>query len=163
VSTDDRDAMAFGGARDQDAGHASLADRFRRHADALARGGRSPLCIELMRGAAADLDRGGVVRELFDGVPAPPGSVPALRLLAALHRLVLAGRAPELALHYPSAGGTRPAAGAWPRAADCLRERFDEVRERLTLTVQTNEPGRATVLYGALLWLGAWRSGPAAG
>jgi hypothetical protein len=111
VSTDDRD---FGGARDRDAAaRASLADRFRRHADALARGGRSPLCIELMRGAAADLDRGGVVADLFAGIASPPGSVPALRLLAALHRLVLAGSAPRLAAHYPSAGGTRPPAGAW--------------------------------------------------
>lgn len=152
MSTDDRD---YGGGRDQDAAvHASLADRFHRHADALARGGRSPLCIELMRGAAGDLDRGGVVSELFAGIPSPPGSVPSLRLLAALHRLVLGGRAPRLAAHYPSAGGTRAPGGAWPLAADCLRERFDEVRERLTLTVQTNEPGRAAVLYGALLWLG---------
>jgi hypothetical protein len=148
------DVTPFGGARDIDGAHLSFADRFRRHADAIARGGRSPLCIELMRGAAADLDRGGVVRELFDGIPTPPGSVPALRLVAALHWLVLAGRAPQLAARYPSAGGTDPPAGAWPLAAACLRERFDEVRERLTLTVQTNEPGRAAVLYGALVWLG---------
>jgi hypothetical protein len=147
------DVTPFGGARDQDAAQASLAERFRRHADAFERGGRSPLCIELVRNAAADLERGGVVCELFDGIPTPAGSVPALRLLAALHRLVLAGRAPQLAAHYPSAGGTQPPAGAWPLAAACLRERFDEVRERLTLTVQTNEPGRAVVLYGALLWL----------
>jgi hypothetical protein len=147
------DVTAFGGARDYDTAHLSLADRFRRHADAFARGGRSPLCIELARGAAADIEHGGVVRELFDGIPTPPGSVPALRLLAALHRIVLEGRAPQLATHYPSAGGTQPPAGAWPLAAACLRERFDEVRERLTLTVQTNEPGRAAVLYGALLWL----------
>jgi hypothetical protein len=127
------DVTPFGGARDQDAAQASLPERFRRHADAL--------------------ERGGVVCELFGGIPTPPGSVPALRLLAALHWLVLAGRAPELAAHYPSAGGTRPPAGAWPLAAACLRERFDEVRERLPLTVQTNEPGRAVVLYSALLWL----------
>jgi hypothetical protein len=149
----DADSTPFGGARDQDAVRASLAERFRRHADAFERGGRSPLCIELVRGAAADLERSGVMAALFDGISTPPGSVPALRLLAALHRLVLAGRAPQLAAHYPSAGGTLPPAGAWPLAAACLRERFDEVRERLGLTVQTNEPGRAVVLYGALLWL----------
>jgi hypothetical protein len=153
VSSDGGDRPLFGGARDYDAGEATLAERFRGHADAIARSGRSPLCIELMRGAATDLDRGGVVGELFAAIPTPPGSVPALRLQAALHRLVLAGRAPQLAAYYPSAGGTLPPAGVWPHAAAALRQHFDEVRKRLTLTVQTNEPGRAAVLYGALLWL----------
>jgi hypothetical protein len=150
----DHESTPYGGARDQDTEGAALAARFRRHADALERGARSPLYVELMRAAATDIERGGVVRELFDGLAAPPGSVPPLRLMAALHRLVLAGRAPQLASHYPSAGGRQPPAGAWPRAAATLRERFDEIRERLTLTVQTNEPGRAAVLYGGLLWLG---------
>jgi len=153
VSSGDLGTTAFGGARDGYAGDASLAERFRRHADALDRGRRSPLYVELMRGAATDLDGGGVVRELFDGIPVPPGSVPTLRLMAALHRLVLVGRAPRLASHYPSAGGTKPPVDAWPSAAATQRERFDEVRERLTLTVQTNEPGRAVVLYCVLLWL----------
>lgn len=72
--------------------------------------------------------------------------------MGALHRLVLEGGAPRLASHYPSAGGTKAPAGAWPAAAASLRASFGEVRERLTLTVQTNEPGRAAVLYGALLW-----------
>jgi hypothetical protein len=154
VSSGDVDAALFGGGRDRDAVSAPLAQRFRRHADALVRGRRSPLYVELMRGAATDIDRGGVVSELLHGIPLPPGSVPQLRLLAALHRLVLEGRAPQLACHYPSAGGTKPPAGAWPSAAASLREHFDTVRERVTLTVQTNEPGRAAVLYGALLWLG---------
>jgi hypothetical protein len=149
----DSDATAFGSTREHEAGGASIAERLRRHADALAGARRSPLYVELMRGAALDLERGGVVCELFDGLPAPPGSVPALRLMGALHRLVLEGHAPRLACHYPSAGGTKAPAGAWPLAAASLRERFDEVRERVTLTVQTNEPGRAAVLYGALLWV----------
>lgn len=106
-----------------------------------------------MRGAAADLDRGGVVAQLFAGLPAAPGSVPALRLMAALHRLVLVGGAPELAAHYPSAGGSRSPHEAWPPAAAALRDHFDEIRARLGLTVQTNEPGRAAALYGGLLWL----------
>lgn len=147
------EAPDFEGARDGHAGSASLPARFRRHADALVRGGRSPLYIELMRGAADDLDRGGVVRDLFDAIPTPPGSVPPLRLLAALHRLVLEGRAPQLAAYCPSAGGTRPPTGAWPSAAEVLQQHFDEVRERVAHTVQTNEPGRAVVIYGALLWL----------
>jgi hypothetical protein len=143
----------FEGARDDATGGAPLAERFRRHAAALARGRRSPLYIELMHGAAADLDAGGVVADLFDGIATPPGSVPPLRLLAALHRLVLQGRAPQLAAYCPSAGGALAPAGAWPAAAAVLRDHFAEVGERLALTVQTNEPGRAAVLFGALLWL----------
>lgn len=131
----------------------SLAARLRRHAGSLERSGRSPLYVSLMRAAAGDIERGGVVAELFDSVPVPPGSVPALRLLAALHQLVLTGRAPRLAAFYPSAGGAEPPALAWPAAEETLRGRFDWVRERLAVTVQTNEPGRAAVLFAALLWL----------
>ena len=153
MSARDRSSTPFGGGRDQDAGNRSLAERVCRHADTLERGRRSPLYVTLMRGAAVDLDRGGVVAELFAGLPAAPGSVPALRLMAALHRLVLAGGAPELAAHYPSAGGSRLPHEAWPLAAAALRDNFEAIRARLTLTVQTNEPGRAAALYGGLLWL----------
>ena len=153
MSARDCSSTSFGGGRDQDAGTRSLAERLRRHANTLERGRRSALYVTLMRGAAADLQRGGVVAELFDGMPAAPGSVPALRLMAALHRLVLAGGVPELAAHYPSAGGSRPPDDAWPLAAAALRDNFEAIRARLTLTVQTNEPGRAAVLYGGLLWL----------
>lgn len=131
----------------------SIAARIRRHADVLATGGRSPLYVALMRGAADDLDAGGIVAELFAGLPAPYGSVPALRLMGALHRLVLGGEAPELAAWFPSAGGTRAPDGAWPVAAATLREHAGAVRVRLGRTVQTNEPGRAAVLYGGLLAL----------
>jgi hypothetical protein len=131
----------------------TLADRFRAHARALVTGGRSPLYAELMAAAADDLDRGGVVARLFAGLPAPRGSVPQLRLMAALHELVLAGSVPELARFYPSAGGERPPQGAWPWARAALNDHFDWIRERLPRTVQTNEVGRSTVLYGVLLWL----------
>jgi hypothetical protein len=141
------------GGRDDGAAGTPLAMRFRRQAGALARDGRSPLYVELLGGAAADLDAGGVVAELFEGIDVPSDSVPSLRLMAALHRLVLEGRAPRLAEHFPSAGGSRSPAGAWPVAAAVAREHFGELRERVALTVQTNEPGRAAALYGALLWL----------
>lgn len=141
------------GGADARAAEASLAARFRGHADTLDRGGRSPLCVALMRAAADDIEARGRLRELFDGVSVAPGSVPALRLLAALHHLVLAGRAPELAAFYPSAGGIRPPDGAWPVALQTLAEHADWVHERLQRAVQTNEPGRAAVLFPALLWL----------
>lgn len=139
--------MLAGGAR------RSLPERFRAHADSLTRGRRSPLSAELMRRAAADLEADGVVARLLAGIDTPPGSVPQLRLLAALHHLVLAGRAPDLAAFYPSAGGTIPPEGAWSAAEPTLTEHFAWIKNRLTLSVQTNEPGRSTVLYAALLWL----------
>jgi hypothetical protein len=133
--------------------HRTLSDRFRAHARALVDGGRSPLYAELMAAAADDLDSGGVVARLFTGLPTPRGSVPQLRLMAALHELVLAGNAPDLARFYPSAGGESPPRAAWPSARAALNEHFDWIRERLPRTVQTNEVGRSTVLYAVLLWL----------
>ena len=131
----------------------SLADRFGRHADALVRDGRSPLSASLMHAAAADLEASGIVARLFLGIPAPPRSVPQLRLLAALHHLVLAGRAPGLAPFYPSAGGDRPPEEAWPAAVATIEDHFEWIKDRLRRTVQTNEPGRSAVLYSALLWV----------
>jgi hypothetical protein len=145
--------LPYGGAGDERTAGMSLANRFRRHADSLVRSGRSPLYVTLLRAAAADIDRGGTVAHLFDGIDTPPGSVPQLRLMAALHYLVLAGDAPALARFYPSAGGDLPIDGVWPAAQDVIRARYDQIRARLHRTVQTNEPGRAPVLFAGLLWL----------
>jgi hypothetical protein len=145
--------LPYGGSGDARSGGLSLARRFRRHADSIARSRRSPLYVQLMQAAADDIERGGVVAELFAEVPAPPGSVPQLRLLAALHYLVLAGRAPELAAFCPSAGGHRPPAEAWPAARATLVEHLEWLRSRVLRTVQTNEPGRSAVLFAGLLWL----------
>lgn len=134
-------------------GDGLLADRFRRHADSLARVGRSPLYVMLMRAAADDIAAGGRVAGLFADTPVAPGSVPALRLLAALHHLVLSGRAPALAAFYPSAGGSQSPDRAWGVALEVIGEHAGWIRDRLGRTVQTNEPGRATVLFCALLWL----------
>jgi len=134
--------------------HASLCERLRRFAAWLVDGGRSPLYVALLRGAAQDCERGGVVARAFAGIDAPPGAVPALRLMAALHYLVLRGEAPALARFYPSAGGRERPGGVWPAAAATLAEHFEVVRERLRRGVQTNEPGRSAALYGGLLWAG---------
>ena len=149
----ERSQLPYGGAGDAQAGRLDLSARFRRHADALVRSVRSPLYTRLMRAAADDIDAGGVVARLFTGISAPPGSVPQLRLMGALHYLVLAGRAPTLAAFYPSAGGDQPVDAVWTVAEAVMEERFDEVRERLRRTVQTNEPGRSAVLFAGLLWL----------
>ncbi len=133
----------------------SLPDRIRCHGRDLARSGRSPLYVELIARAADDDEAGGVVARLFAGVDAPPGAVPALRLMAALHELALSGRDPELSAFYPSAGGARPPESVWPVARAALEHNFDWIEARLHRTVQTNEPGRSAGLYPVLLWLTA--------
>ncbi len=114
----------------------------------------SPLTSHLLEGAAQDLVDGGVVADLMQPhISDPIGSVPPLRFAGALHRLVLERKAPELALHYPSVGGTAPVAQVWPAAARACRDHLDELRVLLTRTVQTNEVGRSAALYGALLMI----------
>ena len=73
----------------------------------------------------------------------------ALRLMGAVHRLVLSGAAPALARHYPSAGG-RPA-DPWPDFLDLLRQRCDDLRDLVERPVQTNEPARCAALLGGFL------------
>ncbi|MCI9889300.1 DUF2332 domain-containing protein [Micrococcales bacterium 31B] len=78
-----------------------------------------------------------------------------LRLLAAVHRIVLAGNAPDLARFFPSMGGDLYAGGGpmecWQAFVDVLKHRFDEVRAGLEYFPQTNETGRGAPLIGGLL------------
>jgi len=79
------------------------------------------------------------------------GSALALRFLGAVHRLVLEGRAPALARHYPSAGGEEGPDGAWVAFRATLEEHRDPLRELVRSPVQTNEVGRAAALLGGFL------------
>jgi hypothetical protein len=93
---------------------------------------------------------GEVVYAVLRGHEGDPGpSALALRLVGAVHRLVLRGDAPALARHYPSAGG-HPG-DAWPPFLDILRDRCDELRELVENPVQTNEPARCAALLGGFL------------
>ncbi len=121
----------------------------------------SPLYGRLLAAMADDLDAGGVTADVLAGRERDrPGTVPPLRLLGGLHRLVLTGRAPHLARYYPSAGGAEPPGRVWSAAEPALRAHLTELRQLLDRTVQTNEPGRACLLYGGLL-VAAQRAGAA--
>jgi hypothetical protein len=118
----------------------------------------SHLYAHLLDAIAADVAAGGPCADVL--VPHrddPFASALPLRFLAAVHWLVLAGRAPELAAHYPSAGG-RPG----PTVADdfvaTVAARRDEIESRLPLGVQTNEVGRSAALVGGYVEV-ARRSG----
>jgi hypothetical protein len=111
----------------------------------------SDLYSDLLHHVADDVAAGGVIGELLEPVAtAPFGDAVILRLLGALHLLVLDGRAPELARHYPSAGGSprRGLAGDLRQTADAHR---GEIAVRLTEGVQTNEVGRSAALLGGYL------------
>ena len=86
----------------------------------------SPLYAELLERAAGDAVAGGPVWEVLAGhVDDPAGSALALRFMGATHRMVLEGRAAELARYYPSAGGTPEADAAWAALRDLLDTRAD--------------------------------------
>lgn len=91
----------------------ALARRLRRQALGCQRSG-SPLYGTLLERLAADTEAGGPGLDLLQGHELdPPGSALALRLMGAVHRLVLSGSLPELAAHYPrpAATATRTPAG----------------------------------------------------
>ena len=108
----------------------------------------SPLYGRVLEAVVDDLRAGGVTARLLSGHREDPfGSALALRFVGAVHRLVLEGRAPALAAHYPSAGGTEG-----PDVArtflDTVEEHEREISGLLDDGVQTNEVGRSAVLVG---------------
>ncbi|WP_082526624.1 DUF2332 domain-containing protein [Kitasatospora sp. MBT63] len=115
----------------------------------------SPLYAALLHQVALDLAADGPCAAALAGHEADPWrEAVALRLLGGVHALVLTGRAPELAAHYPSAGGSfdpdRPDA-AWPAFRAAVADNLPWVRDWLTRPPQTNEVGRANLLITGLL------------
>ncbi len=137
---------------------AVLASMIRAHVKDIERSGQSPLFVALMWPAAHNLEAGGVIADVFEGSANPRGSAPALRLFAALHFLVLSGRAPDLAPYFPTAGGTAvaaitPVSQLWPAVHRTLASQLEQARSLVRRPVQTNEPERGAALFGALLQL----------
>jgi hypothetical protein len=131
-----------------------IAERFRAQA-ADCRSLGSPLYGGLLDHTAADLVTGGPAATLLADHLADraPGLLP-LRLLGGVHAHVLSRQAPELALYYPSVGGTAdpgPDADlAWPAFRALLHEHATTLRPWLDRAPQTNEIGRGVALVGAL-------------
>lgn len=114
----------------------------------------------LLDHTAADLEAGGPAAVLLANHLADraPGLL-ALRLLGGVHAHVLSRQAPELALYYPSVGGTADAGAdadpAWPAFRSVLHEHAQSLRPWLDRAPQTNEIGRGVALVGALHQLAA--------
>jgi hypothetical protein len=110
----------------------------------------SELYAVLLTRAAEDVEAHGPTWEVLRGHEVdPPASVPVLRLMGAVNRLVLAGREPALARVYEGPG-VDPSA-AWNAFSAVLSGNREELRELIQLPVQTNEVGRcAALLFGFL-------------
>jgi hypothetical protein len=147
-----------------DSPEARTAQMMRWQADACRELG-SPLYSDLLVRAADDLISGGPTSEVLRGhLDERLSSVLALRLLGGAHALALSGRAPALAMYYPSAAGTLDLEPGSPHAWAALRQTFadraDEIRSWLDHPPQTNEVGRAAALLGGLRHIAAERELP---
>ncbi|MGE7435198.1 DUF2332 domain-containing protein [Kitasatospora sp. NPDC001175] len=124
----------------------------------------SPLYAALLRRAAQDVRDGGPCADAIAGYEGAPGpDAIALRLIGGVHALVLTGRAPELAVRFPSAGGTfDPAATdrAWDAFRTTVAAELPWIRDWMTRPPQTNEVGRANLLITGLLHTLAGRQLP---
>lgn len=113
----------------------------------------SPLYVHLLHAVLADVSEGGPCASVLSQVDPrldPMADAIPLRFLGGVHRIVLEGRAPELAVHYPSAGGHFEPGEAGPGPAPAfvatVDASLDELVDSLAKSVQTNEVGRSAVL-----------------
>ena len=112
----------------------------------------SPLSAFLLDRAAVDVLEGGPCADLLLADVRPGrGDAAALRFLAALHRLVLERRAPALALHYPSVGGTPDLQTVGDVLVATVAEHAAALPGLVAAPCQTNEVGRAAGLLLGLL------------
>jgi hypothetical protein len=118
----------------------------------------SPLYTRLMATAIDDTERGGICAQVFAHTPEavePVLDALPLRFLGAIHALVLAGDASDLARYYPSAGGEFDASDDNAELSDVflatIADRRDAVIAGLSRAVQTNEVGRCASLLPGFL------------
>jgi hypothetical protein len=129
----------------------SLANRFRHAARSFA-AASAPLYAHLAAQAADELQAPSPLRALLEPWQGEPARLLFhLRVLAAVHRWVLAGDLPELARHYPTAGGDLGPEGSWPAFRAAILDRADRLPQELAGLNQHNEVARAAGLSVGLL------------
>jgi len=110
----------------------------------------APIYADLFGKTADEFEAGGELVELI----APyreerEGMLLPLRLMAQVHYWVLRGELPELAAYYPTAGGTMPYEGAWPKFRTACLERAEELQQLLgSSPQQANYVSRCPPLMG---------------
>ena len=111
----------------------------------------SPFYAGLLELMAGDAEAGGPVWTVLGPYAEEPfDAAYPIRLLGGVHRMVLSGAAPALAVHFPTTGGDGDVAATWPEYRDLLAAQPDAVLDTLRRPPQTNEVGRAASLAGGL-------------
>ena len=110
----------------------------------------SPFYASLLESASTD-DSGAIAGVVAGFETETESAALPLRLMGAVHRLVLEGRLPALEPHYPSVGGDGDATAAWIPFHEALRENSAEIRRLIAHGCQTNEVGRSAALLGGFL------------
>lgn len=127
----------------------TLAERLRVQSRECSRLG-SELYAGLLARAAEDVEVGGPVRDLLDGHQDDPAcSALALRLMGAVHRLVLEGELPDLAGRYGDSQADPIA--TWRAFSAALATQAEALRRLIERPVQTNEVGRCAALLPGFL------------
>jgi hypothetical protein len=129
---------------------------FRQQVEACGRLG-SPFTARLCRLAAERLrpahGRAAARVLAWGGDPGPRGHAVPLRLMGALHALVLTGTAPELAAVYPPNPAPPSDDALWDAVAAALGAHDDFVFDWLDSPPQTNEVQRSSGLFCGLMHL----------
>lgn len=121
----------------------------------------SPFTAILLQLALDDLKAKGPVFDLCGDWQGPPiDDALTLRLTGALNALVLQGKAPALAAHYPAQTNTPDWAAAKTAMLAALQAHEAEVRAFLKRAVQTNEIGRANCLMPGFLTIAGLTTAP---
>lgn len=134
----------------------TMIDAFRVQAQACSALG-SPFTSAMLSSAADALARSGppsALASLLAGWTGDPhaGALP-LRLAAALHALVLSGRAPALAARFPPHAAVLDPMADWPLVEAEIVAHRPFVAACLASPPQTNEVGRSALLLGGFLTL----------
>ena len=106
----------------------------------------SPIYADIFHAMALDIESNGVTARISDNLTIRPQRDAApLRIAGAIHRLALTGKAPDIARHFPSTGGT-PGPTLLVDYLNALTTFRNEIEDGLARSVQTNEVGRTTML-----------------
>jgi hypothetical protein len=134
----------------EDGSSSGIAASLRRQAEWCRRLGSS-LYAFLLEHTAADVEARGPCWDVLHDLNISEGSAPGLRFMGAVHRIVLSGLAPELALYYPSMGGTPATTTCWDVFRITVATQTELLREWCGRPVQTNEVARSAALIGGFL------------